>query len=63
MIKPGKYTLQVKAKDIWGNISDPKIVGFTIEAPFTQTTVFYIIVLCAIFVVIIGIIRYQGKKT
>jgi serine phosphatase RsbU (regulator of sigma subunit) len=62
MIKPGKYTLQVKAKDIWGNISDPKIVGFTIEAPFTQTTVFYIIVLCASCIVIIGIIRYRERK-
>ncbi len=62
MIKPGKYTLQVKAKDIWGNISDPKIVRFTIEAPFTQTTVFYIIILCAICIVIVGIIRYRERK-
>ena len=62
MIKPGKYTLRVKAKDIWGNISDPKIVGFTIEAPFTQTTVFYVIVLCAVCVVIIGIISFRERK-
>jgi serine phosphatase RsbU (regulator of sigma subunit) len=62
MIKPGKYTLQVRAKDIWGNISDPKVVGFTIEAPFTQTTIFYLIILGAILIVIIGIIRFREKQ-
>jgi serine phosphatase RsbU (regulator of sigma subunit) len=62
MIKPGKYTLQVRAKDIWGNISDPKVVGFTIEAPFTQTTLFYIIVLVAILLAIIGVISFRERQ-
>lgn len=62
MIKPGKYTLQVKAKDIWGNESDPKVVRFTIEAPFTQTTFFYIIVLGALLILIIGVIRFRERK-
>jgi serine phosphatase RsbU (regulator of sigma subunit) len=61
-VKPGKYTLQVRAKDIWGNISEPKVVGFTIEAPFTQTTFFYIIVLGAIFIIIIGIVRFRERQ-
>lgn len=66
MIKPGRYTLQVRAKDIWGNESDPKVVGFTIEAPFTQTTTFYVIIymviLSAIFIVIIGVIRFRERQ-
>jgi serine phosphatase RsbU (regulator of sigma subunit) len=62
MIKPGKYTLQLKAKDIWGNISDTKVVGFTIKAPFTQTTFFYIIVLSVILIGIIGVIRFREKQ-
>jgi serine phosphatase RsbU (regulator of sigma subunit) len=62
MIKPGKYKLQVRAKDIWGNRSDPKVVGFTIEAPFTQTTLFYAIVLVALLIVIIGVVRFREKQ-
>ena len=61
-VKPGKYTLQVRAKDIWGNISEPKVVSFTIEAPFTQTTFFYIIILGALFIVIIGIVRFRERQ-
>ena len=61
-IKPGKYTLRVRAKDIWGNISEPKVVAFTIEASFTQTTFFYIIILGALFIVIIGIVRFRERQ-
>jgi serine phosphatase RsbU (regulator of sigma subunit) len=62
MIKPGKYTLQVRAKDIWGNESEPKTIGFIIEAPFTQTTFFYIIVLSVILIGIIGVIRFRERQ-
>ncbi len=62
IIKPGKYTLQVRAKDIWGNISDPKVVGFTIEAPFIQTTFFYILVMGAVFIVIIGVVSFRERQ-
>jgi len=62
MIQPGKYTLRVSAKDIWGNVSEPKIVGFTIEAPFTQTTFFYIIVLGAALITMIGVVRFRERK-
>ncbi|MGC1391338.1 MAG: SpoIIE family protein phosphatase [Bacteroidales bacterium] len=62
MVNPGKYTLQVRAKDIWGNISDPKVVGFIIEAPFTQTTVFYILILGASLFVLIGVARFRERQ-
>ena len=62
VIKPGKFTLRVRAKDIWGNISEPKLVKFTIKAPFTQTTFYYIIIFVAGIIVIIGIISFRERQ-
>jgi serine phosphatase RsbU (regulator of sigma subunit) len=66
VIKPGKYKLQVRAKDIWGNKSDPKVVAFTIEAPFTQTPLFYAILLGVILIVmmvlITGVIIFRERQ-
>jgi serine phosphatase RsbU (regulator of sigma subunit)/ligand-binding sensor domain-containing protein len=62
MIKPGKYTLLVRAKDIWGNISEPQIVHFTIEAPFTKSTYFYFVILSVSVLLIIGIINFREKQ-
>jgi serine phosphatase RsbU (regulator of sigma subunit)/ligand-binding sensor domain-containing protein len=41
--EPGDYLLQIRAKDLWGNIGKPESVKFTIKAPFTRTTVFYVL--------------------
>ncbi|HBE40879.1 MAG TPA: hypothetical protein DDW27_06675 [Bacteroidales bacterium] len=41
--KPGDHILQMRARDIWGNIGDPESVKFTITAPFTKTWLFYAI--------------------
>src|SRR5664280_483487 len=54
--------LQVRAKDIWGNVSDPKMVGFTIEAPFTQTQLFYMLILGVISILIIGVVRFRERQ-
>ena len=62
VFKPGRYTLRVRAKDIWGNISEPKVVNFMIEAPFTQKPVFYAIVITVVIVIIIGIIRFRERQ-
>jgi len=62
LIKPGKFTLYVRAKDIWGNISEPKLVRFTIEAPFSRTTFFYMLVFAAGIIVIIGIISFRERQ-
>jgi serine phosphatase RsbU (regulator of sigma subunit) len=62
MIKPGKYTLVVRAKDLWGNVSQPKVITFSIDEPFTQSTFFYIIVLCLVVVIIIGVIRFRERQ-
>ena len=62
LLKPGKYVLQVRAKDIWGNVSDPKMVGFTIEAPFTQTQLFYMLILGVVSILIIGVVRFRERQ-
>lgn len=62
MIKPGKYTLQARAKDIWGNISEPRVVDFIIKAPFTQTTFFYLIVVILAAVIFVMIVRFRERK-
>jgi len=59
MLPPGEYTLKVRAKDIWGNISEPKNLKFTIRAPFTKTSFFYILVLAFVFVLIFLTVRFR----
>src|SRR5664280_2273360 len=54
--------LQVRAKDIWGNVSDPKMVGFTIETPFTQTQLFYMLILGVVSILIIGVVRFRERQ-
>jgi len=60
--KPGHYTLQVMAKDIWGNTSERKRVEFTIRAPFTKTLVFYTLLTLAGLSLIIFIILFREKQ-
>lgn len=59
---PGDYTLLVRAMDIWGEIGEPVSVQFTIKAPFTKTTIFYIIIISLIFIIIIGIVNFREKQ-
>jgi serine phosphatase RsbU (regulator of sigma subunit) len=59
---PGEYTLQVRAKDLWGNIGAPKSIKFTIEAPFTQTTFFYVLIGVVIIVILIFFIRFRERQ-
>jgi len=59
--KPGDYTLQVRARDIWGNVGDPVSLKFTIRAPFTETLFFFILVSVVGLALIISIIRFREK--
>ncbi len=60
--KPGDYTLQVRARDLWGNIGEPQSVDFTIKAPFTQTAFFYILTSIVFLSLIILIVRFREKQ-
>jgi serine phosphatase RsbU (regulator of sigma subunit) len=56
---PGDYTLQIRAKDLWGNIGNPISVEFTIKAPFTKTLFFYILLTSLILLVMFLFIRFR----
>ncbi len=60
--KQGDYTLQVRAKDLWGNISEPVSVDFIIKAPFTETAFFYILVGIVLLALIIVVVRFREKQ-
>ena len=62
MPPPGSYNLKVRAKDIWGNVSEPTTLKFTIKAPFTQTTLFYIIVTLIIIYIVLLVIRFREAQ-
>jgi serine phosphatase RsbU (regulator of sigma subunit) len=55
----GDYSLQVRAKDIWGNIGDIKTIKFTIKAPFTKTPLFFILTGSLILLIIFLIVRFR----
>jgi len=59
MPPPGSYTLKVRAKDIWGNICEPRVLAFTIKPPFTKTTFFYLIILVLIFFIVFTVVRFR----
>jgi serine phosphatase RsbU (regulator of sigma subunit) len=56
---PGNYTLQIRAKDLWGNIGEPVSVKFTIKAPFTETPVFFILAGSLILLILFVIVRFR----
>ena len=60
--RPGDYILQVRARDIWGNISDRKSVRFTIKAPIIKTPLFYVLSGLILLSLIILIIRFRERQ-
>lgn len=61
MLPHGTYSLRVRAKDIWGNITEPRQITFTIKTPFIQTTFFYILVLALGLVAVVIIVRFRER--
>jgi serine phosphatase RsbU (regulator of sigma subunit) len=59
---PGTYTLMVRAKDLWGNIGEPKSIRFTLKAPFTRTTGFYLLVCFAGLVLISSVVQFRERQ-
>jgi serine phosphatase RsbU (regulator of sigma subunit) len=62
MPPPGTYALKVRAKDIWGNISEPKSLKFTIKTPFVQTMLFYIVTSLIALIVLVLIVRFRERQ-
>jgi serine phosphatase RsbU (regulator of sigma subunit) len=62
MPPPGDHIINFRARDMWGNISETKSLRFTIKAPFTQTTAFYVIILTIILLIILIVARFREKQ-
>lgn len=62
MLQPGKYTLKVRARDLWGNESEIQTVYFTIETPFTRTAFFYALLSVLFLVFIFGLIKFRERR-
>ncbi len=60
--KAGDYTLLVRAMDIWGEVGDPVSVLFTIKAPFTKTSIFYIIIISIVLIIIFLVVNFREKQ-
>ncbi|HEX2967853.1 MAG TPA: SpoIIE family protein phosphatase [Bacteroidales bacterium] len=57
--KPGNYELQIRARDLWGQVGEPVSLKFTMKAPFTQTSVFYLLTILGSLLIILVIIRFR----
>lgn len=62
MPAPGDYELQVRAKDLLGNVSEIKTLHFNIKAPFTQTAAFYMIILAVVLILILQTARMRESR-
>lgn len=62
IVKPGQYTLHIRAKDILENKSQIKSIHFTIKPPFTETIWFYILIGLAAIVGFYFILKIREKK-
>ncbi|MBG0859844.1 MAG: SpoIIE family protein phosphatase, partial [Bacteroidales bacterium] len=60
--KPGDYVLQVRAKDLWGNIGEPESVTFSMKAKFTQTASFWILSGLILTALVILIILFRERQ-
>lgn len=60
--KAGSYELRIRAKDLRGQVGEPVIVNFTIKAPFTQTTIFYITAILIVLVMVLAFVRFREKQ-
>jgi serine phosphatase RsbU (regulator of sigma subunit)/ligand-binding sensor domain-containing protein len=58
----GTYTLEVKAKDIFNNISDTKKFTFEIAAPWYRTTVAYVAYFLLSVILIYLLIKFNTKR-
>ena len=60
--KSGDYTLLIRAKDLWGDIGKPVSLIFTIKAPFTKTTTFYLLVIFFSLLTIFLFVRFRERQ-
>lgn len=58
----GTYTIEVKAKDIYENISDTKRISFTIAPPWYRTSIAYILYIILTVILVYSLIKFNTKR-
>ena len=61
-LPPGKYTFSVRARNIYGQITDPATFQFSIKKPFYQTIFAYILYFLLFSVILYVIVRVRSQK-
>lgn len=61
-VRPGSYTLLVRAKAISGIESEVRELNFRVEPRFTETKLFYLLVLSALLLAVFALIRFRERK-
>ena len=61
-LKSGEYTVYLRAMNILGEISNVKMVKFTIQKPFTQSVAFYLIAGMFVAFIFVLIVSAREKK-
>lgn len=62
IVKPGDYSISVRAKDLWGNMSDERSLDFTLKAPFIQSIWFYMIIALAVLALFYIVSKVRERK-
>ncbi|HLN55370.1 MAG TPA: SpoIIE family protein phosphatase [Bacteroidales bacterium] len=60
--RAGNYELLIRARDLWGQVGEPVAIKFTVKAPFTQTTLFFILAIFSGIAVIFLVVRLREKQ-
>lgn len=60
--KAGEYTLLIRSRNMWGDVSETVSLPFVIKAPFTKTTLFFLLVIFLFMAVFLIIIRFREKQ-
>jgi len=58
----GTFTIMIRARDIWGNISEIKSLTYTRKAPFTRTRFFYLLLVAVLLLLIIFIVIFRERQ-
>ncbi|HOT13881.1 MAG TPA: SpoIIE family protein phosphatase [Bacteroidales bacterium] len=61
-LSPGKWQIQVRAKNILGEISEPRTISFNIKKPFYNSWWFYMLCIAALVGVIYLIIKFRERQ-
>jgi serine phosphatase RsbU (regulator of sigma subunit) len=60
--RPGEYTLQIRARNFWGETGETVSLPFVIRLPFTKTTVFFLLVISVLMAILLMIVRFREKQ-